>query len=362
MKIAFFGSSLVSCYWNGAATYYRGLLKVLARLGHQITFYEPDAYERQQHRDIGDPDWARIVIYPTSELGWRRSLDQAMRDCDLIVKASGIGVFDTELEIAVPELAGPTVTTVFWDVDAPATLESIETSPSHHMRRAIPRYHMILTYGGGEPVINAYRRLGARHCEPIYNAVDPETHHPVPVLQDLTCDLSLLANRLPDREARIEEFFLRPAARLPNQSFILGGAGWETKAVPANVRLAGHVGTRDHNVFFGSAAATLNVNRESMARYGFSPPTRIFEAAGAGACIISDAWAGIEQFLEPEKEILIANNGDALIQHLAGLGSDQRRRLAHAARARVLSQHTYAHRARQVSDLLDLGLGREVAS
>src|SRR5690606_23839409 len=26
MKIAFFGSSLVSSYWNGAATYYRGIL------------------------------------------------------------------------------------------------------------------------------------------------------------------------------------------------------------------------------------------------------------------------------------------------------------------------------------------------
>jgi spore maturation protein CgeB len=358
MKIAFFGSSLVSCYWNGAATYYRGLLKGLAHLGHQITFYEPDAFERQRHRDIADPEWARVVVYQASAEAWQGCLERAIRDCDLIVKASGIGVFDTDLEIAVPQFASPTVTTVFWDVDAPATLDSIDLSPSHHMRRMIPQYDMILTYGGGEPVVNAYRRLGARLCAPIYNALDPETHHPVAALQDLACDLSLLANRLPDREARIEEFFLRPAALLPNQTFILGGAGWETKAVPSNVRLAGHVGTRDHNVFFGSAGATLNVNRESMARYGFSPPTRIFEAAGAGACIISDAWAGIEQFLEPDKEILIASSGDVLVEQLTALDAEQRRRLADAARRRVLSEHTYAHRARHVSGLLDLG-GRE---
>lgn len=38
MKICFFGSSLVSSYWNGAATYYRGILKALAALGHDISF------------------------------------------------------------------------------------------------------------------------------------------------------------------------------------------------------------------------------------------------------------------------------------------------------------------------------------
>ena len=54
MKIAFYGSSLLSSYWNGAATYYRGILKALAERGWEITFYEPDAFDRQQHRDI-DP-------------------------------------------------------------------------------------------------------------------------------------------------------------------------------------------------------------------------------------------------------------------------------------------------------------------
>jgi len=361
MRIGFFGSSLVSSYWNGAATYYRGLLKALSRVGHRITFYEPDAYERQQHRDIADPEWARVLVYPATESGWQRSLTQALRESDLVVKASGIGVFDAELEIAVPELAPRRVITVFWDVDAPATLDSIEIAPTHHMHRMIPRYHTIITYGGGEPVVSAYRRLGARHCEPIYNALDPETHFPVP-RRDFVCDLSLLANRLPDREARVEEFFLAPAASLSDRSFLLGGAGWETKSVPANVRLAGHVGTADHNAFFASAVATLNVNRECMARYGFSPPTRIFEAAGAGACIISDAWSGIEQFLEPEREIFIARDGSGVIEILGRLDAERRHRLAQAARARVLSEHTYAHRARQFDVLFDCGGRRGAAA
>jgi spore maturation protein CgeB len=145
-------------------------------------------------------------------------------------------------------------------------------------------------------------------------------------------------------------------------SFLLGGSGWEARAMPPNVRVMGHVGTNDHNAFFCSASATLNVNRASMARYGFSPPTRIFEAAGAGACIISDSWAGIELFLEPATEILVAQNADAVISSLRGLDPVRRERLARAARKRILSQHTYLHRARRVNELLDTQTRREAAA
>src|SRR5207237_5948985 len=94
MNIAFFGSSLVSAYWNGAATYYRGLIRALHERGHRVTFYEPDAYERQQHRDIDNPDWARVVVYPVNaERHALEAVDQA-KGSDLIIKASGVGVFD----------------------------------------------------------------------------------------------------------------------------------------------------------------------------------------------------------------------------------------------------------------------------
>src|SRR5690606_20506316 len=63
LNVAIFGSSLVSAYWNGAATYYRGLIKALHARGHRITFFEPDAYDRQRHRDLDDPEWARVVVY-----------------------------------------------------------------------------------------------------------------------------------------------------------------------------------------------------------------------------------------------------------------------------------------------------------
>jgi spore maturation protein CgeB len=353
MNIAFFGSSLVSSYWNGAATYYRGLLKELSALGHRISFYEPDAFERQQHRDIPDPDWARVVVYEASPEGWQTALATAALQSDLLVKASGIGVFDAELEEALPQACPAHAICVFWDVDAPATLENIYANPTHHLRRAIPRYDLVLTYGGGDPVVAGYERVGARACVPIYNAVDPTTHHPVPPRNEFLCDLGFLGNRLPDREARVDEFFLKAAALLPKRDFLLGGSGWQDKAVPKNVRQIGHVGTRDHNAFFCSELAALNINRTSMARYGFSPPTRVFEAAGAGACLITDQWAGIELFLDPGREILVAADGEQVAELLDSLTPRIAPEIAERARARILAHHTYAHRARQVNALLD---------
>ena len=72
MRIAFYGSSLLSSYWNGAATYYRGILTALSRLGYETTFYEPDAFERQAHRDIDPPPWARVEVYPATTEGVRQ--------------------------------------------------------------------------------------------------------------------------------------------------------------------------------------------------------------------------------------------------------------------------------------------------
>jgi spore maturation protein CgeB len=354
MHIAFFGSSLVSAYWNGAATYYRGILRALHEHGHSITFYEPDAYERQRHRDIANPSWARVVVYGAEGTGpVSEALDEARRYADLVVKASGVGVFDELLEEAVAAMRSPRRLVAFWDVDAPATLDRVQGNPNDPFRLLIPQYDLIFTYGGGDPVVNTYKAMGARVCHPIYNALDVTTHYPVAPDPRFRADCGFLGNRLPDREQRVEEFLLYPATCLPEKQFMLGGSGWGDKSMPANVRYMGHVYTHDHNAFNCTAQTVLNINRSSMARYGFSPATRVFEAAGAGACIITDAWEGIELFLEPDKEILVAQDGAAMVDQLQRLRPEQARRIGRAAYSRVLARHTYQHRAKQVVQILD---------
>jgi spore maturation protein CgeB len=351
MKIAFYGSSLLSSYWNGAATYYRGLLSDLARRGYGITFYEPDAFDRQKHRDIEPPDWAEVKVYPATEEALRGVIAEAVR-ADVVVKASGVGVFDDELLEGVVAASRPDAVRIFWDVDAPATLAELQSNPDHPLRRTMPSLDLVLTYGGGAPVVEAYEGFGARRCVPIYNALDPSTHHPVPADERFRADLSFLGNRLPDREARVEQFFLESATRLPHRSFIIGGNGWDTKGLPPNVRHIGHVYTRDHNAFNASPLAVLNIARDSMAATGYSPATRVFEAAGAAACLITDAWAGLELFLKEGEEVLVARDGRDVADHVGALTPDRARHIGDAARARIMADHTYAHRGAEVDAIL----------
>ena len=350
-RIAFFGSSLVSAYWNGAATYYRGIVRALHERGYDVTFYEPDAYDRQAHRDIPDPEWARVVVYKADHDGVSGALGQA-RSADIIVKTSGVGVFDDFLESAVLEYKARRAIAIYWDVDAPATLDRLERNASDPLRSLIPQYDMVLTYGGGKPVVDAYTRVGARMCVPIYNALDPSTHYPAQPDPRFSADLAFLGNRLPDREHRVEEFFIGAASLLPERRFLIGGNGWHDKPMPPNVQYAGHVYTRQHNAFNSTPRLLLNINRDSMARYGFSPATRVFEAAGAGACIVTDAWLGVELFLEPEREVLVASSGDEVAAYVGAVDAESARAIGQAAMRRVLSEHTYAHRVLQLEGIL----------
>jgi spore maturation protein CgeB len=359
MKVAFYGSSLLSSYWNGAATYYRGILRAMSQRGYDITFYEPDILERQSHRDIDPPDWCRVVVYrgtPEAVQG----VGMGAMEADIVVKTSGVGFMDEALLATVFAGARSDALRVWWDVDAPATLAEIIRQPLHPIRTALQgNIDLVLTYGGGSRVVSAYQDLGHAPCVPVYNALDPSTHHPVTPQERFAADLALLANRLPDREERVEEFFLRPAAVLSEARFILGGAGWENKPLPSNVAYIGHLSTCDHNAFNATPKAVLNVNRSSMAAIGFSPPTRVFEAAGAGACLITDEWPGIAEFLGPGEEVLVARDGTDVIEILRDLTPTAAATIGGKAKGRILREHTYAHRASGLDKVLRLALARK---
>ncbi len=168
-------------------------------------------------------------------------------------------------------------------------------------------------------------------------------------------------NRLPDREARVERFFLAAAARLPERSFLIGGSGWESRGLPRNVRHIGHVSTRDHNAFNVTPLAVLNIARDSMAAVGFSPATRVFEAAGAGACLITDAWEGLGLFLKEGEEVLVARDGRDVADHVAALTPERARAIGKAARLRIAAEHTYARRGAQVDAILKEEAARKAA-
>ena len=353
MKIFVFGSSITSCYWNGAATYYRGIYKNLHRQGHEIVFAEPDIYGRQQKRDVAEIEYAKVRVYQTPA-----ELDAVLGEAaaaELVIKHSGVGADDEFLESAVLNLRTSWRQIAFWDVDSPATLARVRENPNDPFRKLIPEYDFILTYGGGKPVIERYLALGAQNCIPIYNGLDPETHYPVPPSSELSCDLAFVGHRLPDREKRVEQYFVAAADSAPDLHFILGGEGWGSRSLPRNVRWIGHVGTAQHNLVNCSARMVLNINRESMAEVGFSPPTRVFEAAGSGACLITDSWPGIEQFFLPGSEILVAESADDVVRYLRSTSVAQSAKIGAAMRDRAMREHSYQSRVQALDRILHSG-------
>lgn len=349
MKVFVFGSSITSSYWNGAATYYRGCYKYLSRLGHNISFAEPDAYGRQQHRDTGDFSFVESLVYEPGS-GVDRML-QLASSADVVIKHSGLGADDELLEQRVLECADRSVV-CFWDVDAPATVERLQKDPRDPFRELIPKFDAIFTYGGGPAIQDAYLGFGAQAYHSIYNGLDTETHRPVPVGSDLVCDVAFLGNRLPDRETRVEQLFLTAAELAADKTFLLGGEGWQGKRLPDNVRWIGHVPTALHNLVNCSAGMVMNINRSSMANCGFAPPTRVFEAAGAGACLLCDEWPGIENFFEPTREILVIRSAQDVAEAIERYDYDERRQIGNAFRQHALRDHTYTKRAEQVQRAL----------
>jgi spore maturation protein CgeB len=345
MKLFVFGSSLTSTYWNGAATYYRGIYKNLHRLGYDIVFAEPDIYGRQQHRDLLNVNYADVRVYQSPDHLPKLLMEAA--SADLIVKHSGVGDQDERLEREILDCRSHENRVIFWDVDAAATLGRLAANPDDAFHQNIPRYDAVLTYGGGPPVVSRYMQLGARSCVAIYNALDPETHHPVSPDASLGCDLAFVGHRLPDREARVDEFFFHAAELAPEMSFLLGGEGWEGKLMPSNVRWIGHVGSDLHSAVNCSARMVLNVTRDCMADVGFSPPTRVFEAAGAGACLITDEWEGIEQFFCPGIEILSAKSARDVVDYLRSVDGEEASQIGLSMLGRALREHTYDSRAQE---------------
>jgi spore maturation protein CgeB len=260
-----------------------------------------------------------------------------------------------ELAEAVLELRSARTRVAFWDVDAPQTLASACAEPVDTpgtFRSLIPEYDLILLYGGGPPVQAAYASLGAQRSHLVYNAVDPDDYYPVPPDATRACDVLFMGNRMPDREARVHELFFAAAERAPELSFVLGGNGWDTCPLPPNVRWIGHVPTGDHRAWNCSARMVLNINRSDMAATGYSPPTRVFEAAGCGSCVITDAWEGISTFFAPGEEILVARTCDDLVRCVRATSAERAREIGAAARRRVLRDHTYAQRAAQLDAVL----------
>jgi spore maturation protein CgeB len=340
-RLVIFGLSLSSSWGNGHAIPFRGLCRELAACGWQITFFEREAEWYRSNRDLTQPEYCDLVFYdghPPAE--------NAVRSADAVL----VGSYVPDGSWLIDWLRDQARPLFFYDIDTPITLASLHSSGAAPYLRAdqIGLFELYFSFTGGPALAELEQRWGARRAEPLYCAVDPGAYHPAPVDARFECSLGYMGTYSADRQPRLEALFIQTARTRPKERFLLAGPQYPPLDLPSNMRHDMHVYPRDHAAFYSSNFATLNLTRDAMRRYGWSPASRLFEAAACGACIISDTWSGLDTLLEPGVEVLLAETQAEVAAHLDALTPRRRSHIGQAARARVLSQHTFAHRAEQV--------------
>ena len=344
MKLTIFGLALSSSWGNGHATPYRALLHALHRLGHQCVFYEKDVEYYYWRRDFASCDYCELVLYPEWQAVRARALaDAAGSDVVMVGSYCPEGVRIGEDVLGVP---GPLH--VFYDLDTPVTLENLQGRGVEYLAAGqIPDYDLYLSFTGGEILRELETAWGARRARPLYGCVDPEVYARVPLRPEYQCRLSYMGTHSPDREHKLQRLFLEPARQLPKERFLLAGSLYPREwSWPPNVARFDHVAPGDHPALYSSSRATLNITRDGMARAGYCPSGRFFEAAACGTPILSDWWEGLDEFFGPEEIAVVRNETDVLA--VLSWDDAELARMAARARQRTLDEHTGQDRARQL--------------
>ncbi len=361
MHVVVFGLTISSSWGNGHATLWRSFVRALTRRGHTLTFYEKDVPYYAGARDVWELEpGARLRLYGS----FQEIVGEAAQDANSAELAICTSFCPDGIAACQLVLGSKAEIRAFYDMDTPVTLDALRGASAVEYLPAggLSEFDLVLSYTGGRALDELRTLLGARNVAALYGWVDPELHHPVAPVERLRGTLSYLGTYAADRQRALTELFLKPAARLPEQRFVIGGAQYpEEFPWSPNVFFTQHLEPAQHPAFFCSSRATLNVTRRAMAEYGYCPSGRLFEAAACGAPLLSDTWEGIGTFFEPGKEIFLVETGEQVMEIVSRTESELRR-VADAARERTLEQHTADCRVRELEALCGRLTGVEQCS
>ncbi|HEX5998836.1 MAG TPA: glycosyltransferase [Hyphomicrobiaceae bacterium] len=356
MKLVIFGLTISSSWGNGHATLWRGLVRALIRRGCRVTFFERDLPYYAANRDLNAITGGELVLYrdwPHVTSRARREITEA--DVAIVTSYCPDAIAATEM------LAGlQKPLKVFYDLDTPVTLSRLSGGEdvSYIGPRGLADFELALSFTGGAALTELKRRLGAAFVAPLYGHVDPDVHHPTAPLPHYIADLSYLGTYAGDRQASLQALLITPAMRRPKRRFLIGGAEYPREFPwSSNIYFVRHLPPGEHAAFYSSSRLTLNITRAAMARMGWCPSGRLFEAAACGTALLSDRWEGLSAFYTEGSEILVAQSTEDAIAAL-DLSDAEIGRIARAGRERTLDEHTSGHRADQLIEILTAARSR----
>ena len=344
LDIVVLGLSITSSWGNGHATTFRGLLRELAKNGHNITFLERDVPWYASNRDLPDPPYCKTHLYnEIKEL--KHNYSDIIKYADLVIVGSYVpeGVAVGEFVNLIAEGV-----TAFYDIDTPVTLAKLENKDFEYLEPGlIPSYDIYLSFTGGPTLQRLERQYGSPMARALYCSFDPEMYFPE--TYPLRWDLGYLGTFSRDRQPPLQHLMIDAAKQLKEKNIVVAGPQYPSSIMwPQNVERIEHLPPAEHRKFYNSQRYTMNITRADMIQAGYSPSVRLFEAAACGTPIISDYWEGIETIFEPGVEILLSASAKDTVKYLTGISESDRKMIAANARQKVLSHHTAAHRAREL--------------
>ncbi len=353
LDLVVLGLSARSSWGNGHATTYRALLRAMAARGHEITFLERDEPRHADHVDDPEPEGLHLRLYGSLEQ-LEEEHGARIRRADVVIVGSSVPEGVAVGRYVTREARG---VTAFYDLDTPVTLAKLARGDDEYLEPALVcAYDLYLSSTGGPTLDHLRIGWGARRPEVLYGSVDAERYRPTG--ESPAFDLGYLGAWSEDRQPKVEAFLLEVARRSPERRFVVGGPGYpDPTSWPANVEHRAHVAPGDHPSFYSRQRLTLNVTRPSMVRAGFSPSVRLFEAAACGVPIVSDVWDGLEDVLQPGREVLLARSTGDVLDALA-LSEERLAAVGLAGRLRVLERHTAEHRASELEGYLRSAMDR----
>lgn len=345
MKIVVFGLSVTSSWGNGHATTYRALLGALHQRRHRLVFFEKDEEWYASNRDLPNPEFCDVHLFKD----WPTVLPSVKRelaDADVAIVGS---FFPEGIKAAQRVIESDRLVKIFYDIDTPITLNQLRAGGADYLKpKQIPGFDLYLSFTAGPILEQLQDEFGARRALPLYCSFHPEIYYPRGIFRRYECDLSYMGTFAADRQSKLEELMMRSARNLSRRNFLLAGPQYPARLrFPKNVRHIRHLSPRWHPQFYSSSRFTLNLTRQGMVEWGFSPSVRLFEAAACACPIISDKWAGLDTIFRIGEEVLLAERSKDVVGYLRHMTDAQRKKIGLHARERVLAEHCAARRAEQ---------------
>lgn len=344
LDIVIIGLSITSSWGNGHATTYRALVREMARQGHRVSFLEHDKPWYASHRDMPSPPYGTTHLYQSVD-DLKGRFGSAVKNADAVIVGSYVPQGVEVGRWVVDKARG---VKAFYDIDTPVSLHKLRNGDYEYLHPTlIPEYDLYLSFTGGPTLEVLESEFGSPKALPLYCSVDTELYAPEDA--ETQWDLGYLGTYSDDRQPPLQKLMLDAAAKLPQQKFVVAGPGYPEKTNwPSNLERIDHLPPSEHRKFYNSQRFSMNITRKNMVEMGYAPSVRLFEAAACATPVISDYWEGLDSFFEFGKEILVSRSAEETMAYLTEVDEDERRAIGRAAREKVLSRHTAAHRAAEL--------------